>query len=202
MITAADRARITRAIAAAESRTSGEIFCVITRSSGDDRLLPLLWAALAALLVPLPAILLAGWPAPRVYLAQLLAFLLVALALSLPALRARLVPRRARAARAHAEAMRQFLAQGLHRTAQRTGVLIFASVAERHAEIVADAGIHAQVDQSVWDDAVAALIAGIRASDPAEGFTAAIAACGTVLAEHFPPGPANPDELPNRLLEL
>ena len=36
--------------------------------------------------------------------------------------------------------MRQFFAQGLDRTEQRTGVLIFASVAERYAEIVADAG--------------------------------------------------------------
>ncbi len=202
MITDSDRARIATAIAAAESRTSGEIFCVIARSSGDDRLLPLLWAGLAALLVPLPAILLAGWPAPRVYLAQLLAFLLVALPLSLPALRIRLVPRRVQAARAHEAALQQFLAQGLHRTGQRTGVLIFASAAEHHAEIVADAGIHARVDQSVWDEAVAALIAGIRAGRPGDGFTAAIAACGTVLAEHFPPTPDNPDELPNRLLEL
>jgi putative membrane protein len=202
MITEDDRARIIQAIAAAESRTSGEIFCVIARSSGDDRLLPLLWAALAALLVPLPALLLARWSALHVYLAQLIAFLLVALPLSLPALRIRLVPRGTQAARAHEAALRQFLAQGMHRTERRTGVLIFASAAERHAEIVADAGIHAKVDQSVWDHAVAALIAGIRAGRPGDGFTAAITACGTVLAEHFPPSPANPDELPNRLLEL
>ena len=43
-------------------------------------------------------------------------------------------------ARAHAEAMRQFFAQGLHKTEDRTGVLIFASAAERYAEIIADAG--------------------------------------------------------------
>ena len=26
--------------------------------------------------------------------------------------------------------------------------------------------------------------------------------CGAVLAEHFPPGVLNPDELPNRLVEI
>ena len=61
------------------------------------------------------------------------------------------------------EAMRQFFAQGLHKTENRTGVLIFASVAERYAEIVADAGINAKVTPEVWDQAVAALIAGIKA---------------------------------------
>jgi len=50
---------------------------------------------------------------------------------------------------AHAEAMHQFLAQGIHLTERRTGVLIFASVAERYAEIVADNGINAKVQPEV-----------------------------------------------------
>ena len=41
--------------------------------------------------------------------------------------------------------MRQFLAHGLHKTENRTGVLIFAAVAERYVEIIADAGINAKV---------------------------------------------------------
>ena len=63
---------------------------------------------------------------------------------------------------AHAEAVRQFCAQGLHKTENRTGVLIFASEAEHYAEMIADAGINAKVKQEVWDDAVAVLIAGDR----------------------------------------
>ena len=77
------------------------------------------------------------------------------------------MPRRAKHERAHAEAMRQFFAQGLHKTERRTGVLIFAAVAERYAEIVADAGINAKVAPHVWDQAVAALIAGIKDGPPA-----------------------------------
>ena len=124
------------------------------------------------------------------------------LALSLPAIRFRIVPRRAKHERAHAVAMRQFFAQGLHQTENRTGVLIFASVAERYAEIVADAGINAKVTPEVWDKAVAALIAGMRQRRPGDGFVAAIEQCGAVLAEHFPPGALNRDELPNKLVEI
>ena len=71
--------------------------------------------------------------------------------------------------RAHAEAVRQFLAHGLHLTERRTGVLIFASVAERHAEIVADAGINAKVDAGAWESAIAAMIAAIKDGRPADG---------------------------------
>jgi putative membrane protein len=46
------------------------------------------------------------------------------------------------------------------------------------------------------------MTAGMRRGAPADGFTAAIRICGAVLAEHFPPGEDNPDELPNALVEL
>jgi putative membrane protein len=35
-----------------------------------------------------------------------------------------------------------------------------------------------------------------------EGFITAIEMCGRILAEHFPPGHANKDELPNHLIVL
>ena len=98
--------------------------------------------------------------------------------------------------------MRQFFAQGLHQTENRTGVLIFASLAERYAEIIADAGINAKVAPDVWDNAVAALIDGMRRDQPGDGFVAAIEQCGAVLALHFPPGALNRDELPNKLVEI
>jgi putative membrane protein len=98
--------------------------------------------------------------------------------------------------------MNQFFAHELDQTEQRTGVLIFASVAERYAEIVADAGIHAKVPQDVWDSAIAAMIAAIRDGRPADGFVGAIAQCGAVLAQHFPPGALNRDELPNKLVQI
>ncbi len=202
MISASDKARISAAIRAAEARTAGEIFCVIARQSDDYRHVPLVWAAAVALFAPLPTMWLTRLDAPTVYLVQLASFLFMAIVLSRPALRLHIVPRRASQERAHAEAMRQFFAQGLDRTAQRTGVLIFASVAERYAEIVADTAIHQQVDSKVWDCAVDALVSAIKAGRPADGFVAAIEQCGAVLALHFPPGALERDELPNRLVEI
>jgi putative membrane protein len=202
MISQADKQRVEAAIRAAETKTSGEIYCVIAQHASDYRLVPLAWASLIALVVPAPLIYLTLWPAAAIYLVQLLVFIVVAIALSRPSIRFFLVPRRAKHERAHALAMRQFFAQGLHHTEQRTGVLIFASVAERYAEIVADAGINSKVTPDVWNKAVAALVEGIKDGRPGDGFVAAVEQCGAVLAEHFPPGVLNRDELPNRLVEI
>lgn len=202
MISQADKARIVETIRQAEAKTSGEIFCVIARHSSDYRLVPLAWAALIALVVPAPFITLTLWPASVIYIIQLTVFIVAAVGLSQPTIRFHLVPRRAKHDRAHAEAMRQFLAQGLNRTERRTGVLIFASAAERYAEIVADAGINAKVAPQVWDNAIAALTSGIKHGRAGDGFVAAIEQCGAVLAQHFPPGAMERNELADKLLEI
>jgi putative membrane protein len=202
MISQADRERIADAIRAAEAKTSGEIFCVIARHASDYRLVPLAWAAAVTLVVPAPLIYLTLWPASVIYVVQLIVFIAAALGLSLPDVRFHIVPRRTQHERAHLQAMQQFFAHGLHNTENRTGVLIFASVAERYAEIVADAVINQKVTPHVWDQAIAALIAGIKQGRAGDGFVAAIEQCGAVLAEHFPPGALNRDELPNKLVEI
>jgi putative membrane protein len=202
MISAADKARVEAAIRAAEAKTSGELFCIVAQHASDYRLVPLAWAALIALIVPAPLIYLTLWPASAIYLVQLLVFVLTTIGLSRPTIRFRLVPRRVKHDHAHALAMRQFFAQGLHHTERRTGVLIFACVAERYAEIVADAGINAKVTPEVWQKAIDALTTAIKEGRPGDGFIAAIEQCGTVLAEHFPPGVLDRDELPNRLVEI
>ena len=202
MISDSDKARISAAIQRAESCTAGEIFCIIAQHSSDYRLVPIAWAAWLALFAPLPIIYWANWSAAVIYLLQLIVFLIAALVLSRPNLRFRVVPRRAKHDRAHAEAMRQFFVQGLDKTEHRTGVLIFVSTAERYAEIVADAGINEKVTAETWDEAVNALVSAIKAGRAAEGFLAAIDQCGAVLAVHFPPGALKRDELPNKLLEI
>ncbi|MDF2117869.1 hypothetical protein PY365_20020 [Roseiarcaceae bacterium H3SJ34-1] len=202
MITDSDKTRITAAIRNAESDTAGEIFCVLAHHSSEYRLVPLAWAAAMALFAPLPFISLTRWPAATIYLWQLIAFVVAAITLSHPRLRFHIVPRRAQRDRAHSEAMRQFFVQGLDKTEHRTGVLIFASTAERYAEIVADAGINEKVAPEVWDDAINVLINAIKAGRPADGFVATIERCGGVLATHFPPGALKRDELPDKLLEI
>ena len=202
MISQAEKTRIIEAITVAEAKTAGEIFCVIAHASSGYSLVPIAWAALVALAAPAPMIYLTTWPAGLIYLVQLAAFVVTAAVFSLPAIRFRVVPNQAMRERAHVEAMRQFLAQGMHLTEHRTGVLVFVSVAEHYAEIVADSGINAKVAPAVWQDAVDAAVAAIREGRIGDGLVAAVERCGAVLAEHFPPGAINRDEVPNKVVEM
>lgn len=197
-----ERERIRKAIIEAESATSGEIVAVITARSDDYFFIPFLWAALAALFVPLPLYFFADLPPQQIYLLQLLVFLAAGLLVLWPALRIALVPGAVKRARAHRNAVEQFLAQNLHTTSGRTGVLIFVSMAEQFVEVIADQGIYEKVVPKTWEDIVDAMTGDIARGNIVDGFVQVIGACGTVLAEHFPPGTADENELPNHLIIL
>jgi len=219
------QSRIGEAIAAAEANTSGEIFCVLARRVSSYRDISLGWAAGAAMLLPLGLIPLGfdpawipglgdGWQSAHLsstdvvvgqslaayVLVQATVFLAVFLLTSIPGVSRMVTPRSVRRARVRRAAMQQFLAHGLHVTQDRTGVLIFAALSDHQIEVVADEGIHSKVDQTVWADAVEALARGLKKGDPGTGFEAAIALCGKVLAEHFPPRAKNPNEIKDRLV--
>jgi putative membrane protein len=220
----AEHDRIAAAVAAAELKTSGEIYCVLAPRVSEYRETPLAWAAGAALVLPALAVLVGwrpetlldlinGWSAGHrgdssfaalaVYaLSQAVVFVIAALLVAAGPIRRWLTPASLKAERVHRAAMEQFLAKGLHLTRGRTGVLIFASLAERRAEVVADEGIYAAAPKQVWDEVVQLLIAGLERNKAADGFIAAIQRSGEILAEHVPPGPDNPNELPDRLVEL
>ena len=202
LISAADAERIADAIQAAEAKTAGEIIAVVTPESSSYLYAPFMWAAILALLVPWPLIQWTWWPSTWVYLAQLIAFLVLLPVLMPRGVRRLLVPAYVKRQMARRRAREQFLAQNLHLTDKRTGVLIFVSVAERYAEIIADQGVHERVPPGTWDGIVRALTREIGAGDAADGFVHAIEAVGRHLAQHFPPGALDADELPNRLIVL
>lgn len=194
-----DRHRISRAIHDAERRTSGEIVCVLARECTDATALPMLLAALAALFVPWPLIALTELPINIVLLLQLLTFLALSVVLCMPRVRVSLVPVAARRAMAHRMAMEQFMIRGVGRKPDRTGVLIFVSLAERYARIVADKAISDRVPHCEWQEAVDALIDHTSHGRIADGFIAAIDRCGRVLEQNFPRHAGNRDELPDRI---
>jgi putative membrane protein len=194
----ADHDAIAAAIHAAEARTCGQLVCVLAHASADYAYIPLLWASTLALIVPWPLISFTQWSVERIFLVQLVAFLAVALLLSWMPLRLALVPAPVRRARAHRAALEQFVLRGITRTRNRTGVLIFVSLAERYARIVADDGIAQKVHTAEWQAAIDALTAHMRDGRIAAGFIAAVERCGDILAAHAPSdGSAN--ELPDRL---
>jgi putative membrane protein len=198
-ISAQDRDRISAAIHDAESRTSGEIVCVLARQSTDATALPILLAALVALVLPWPLVAFTAMPVNLILLLQLVVFVGLTMLLCLPRVRIALVPRAARRAAAHRMAMEQFMVRGIGRKADRTGVLIFVSMAERYARIVADRAIAERVSNREWQHAVDALIAHTRHGRIADGFIAAIEICGRVMEEHFPRSQASGGELPDRI---
>ena len=200
MISEADHERISGAIAAAEQETTGEIVCVIARQSSTYSAIPVTYAALAALLLPLPLLEFTALSAQRIYLAQLGCFMAVLVLLSLRWLRFFIVPRSVKRARAEAAALHQFNMRHVSRTAERTGLLIYVSLAERVARIVADDGVSAKVPQADWDGAIQLIVDHARRGEVADGCIAAIDVCGALLHEHCPAGPeGNPNELPDRV---
>jgi putative membrane protein len=193
-----DYAAVSAAIHKAEQRTCGQIVCVLAHSSSAYSYIPILWASVVALVTPWPLIYFTPWSVQRIFLLQLLVFIVVGFVLTWMPLRLALVPAAVRRARAHRAALEQFVLRGITRTKNRTGILIFVSLAEHYARIVADEGIAAKVHGSEWQSAVDALTAHMRDGHLVEAFTAAIERCGAVLAEHAPPD-GSPNELPDRL---
>jgi len=225
MYSKADHDRIHDAIAAAELKTSGEVFCIVAEESGRYAEVPYAWAAAVSLLAP-PLALIAGvrptgladlverlqnngWQIGHAgavntaLLAALIGYAIVQLILfgvalavfSIPAVRRFATPGKLKADHVHAKAVEQF-AHRLHSTEARTGVLIFASLAERRVEIIADEDIHAKVGDAVWNTAVTEALAHIKTGDVAGGLVLAVGVCGEALAAHFPPdgsGPAHGD---------
>jgi putative membrane protein len=211
MLSPADHDRLHAAIARAEAATTGEIFCIVAGESAAYREVPLAWAAIVALLGPLlaltfglrPAMLLAplqgGWTADQAGILQaatmaavvgyaglqVVLFLVTLGLVSIPPVRRLLTPGFVKKAHVHARALEQF-AHRRHAGRAPTGVLIYASSAERCIEIVADEDIHEKVGEVFWDSAVKAATAKIRAGDPAGGLIAAIDLCGKALADNFP----------------
>ncbi len=194
-----DRERISAAIRAAEATTSGEIVCVLAQTSSDTTALPILLAAVVAVALPWLLVALTAFSVHRILLLQTAVFFVLSILLSLPRVRVALLPRAARRAAAYRAATEQFHIRGVSRKKDRSGILIFVSLAERYARIIADEGIVARVPQSEWQGAVDLLVAHMRGGRVADGFIAAIEACGLVLMANFPRTEMSRDELPDRI---
>ncbi len=218
----ADHLLVTAAVANAERRTSGEIVTIVADLSDHYEDIGMAWASAAALLalffcMVFPDFYLGiidrmtgGWEheySPREYLALLLTALGLKwfgtwLIMKWMPLRLALTPKHIKLARVRGRAVSMFKVGTEAKTVGRTGVLLYLSMKEHRAEIVADEEIAKLVAPEVWGDAMVDLLAHVKAGRPGEGMAAAVTQMGVVLAEHFPKGSENPNELPDRLIEL
>jgi putative membrane protein len=131
-----------------------------------------------------------------------LTFLVARVVLAWDALRLLLTPPSTRTRRVRRRAFIHFRTSAEKRTRASTGVLLYLSLAEHRAEIIADEAIHSKVAQEVWGDAMAALVAAVRAGRPGDGMAEAVTKIGDVLAEHFPRSADDTNELSDRMILL
>ena len=216
-----ERQAISDAVHAAESGTSGEVVTIVADRSDAYHDVGLHWAILKMLFVPA---LFAAWPPlPRwiveqitggwgeaeirdlmllTFVAMIIVFLIVRYTLAYMPLRLFFTPRATKRRRVRRRAIELFKVGTEARTAGRTGILIYVSLGEHMAEIVADEAIHACVADTEWGDAMAALIAEIKHGRIAAGMIAAVGKVGAILAQHLPRADDDVNELPDRLIEL
>jgi putative membrane protein len=197
-----DKDRIAAAIGEAEAGTAGEIYVVIAHTADEFRYMPVIWAALAALLLPWPLHLLTDLSITTILMLQTVLFVCLSFLLSHPRIRRRIVPDAIAAERTRRQAYEQFLAHGVHLTEDRTGVLIYVTPIDQRVEIVADVGIHSKVGQAAWEELAEEISGAARQAHLVDGIVNAIRKAGAMLAQHFPPTAANPNELSDRMVEI
>jgi putative membrane protein len=214
---------VTDAVAAAELGTSGEIVTVLARRSDGYSDVALWWSiGVAFTAMSFVAVFAdfylglwdglfhSGWASDwtrgevltLVLAVGVLKFAAMQLLQLWQPLRLFLIPGPIKAARVRNAAVRHFKVGAERRTHGRTGVLIYLSMAEHRAEIVADEAIAAHVPAEVWGVAMADMLAEIRKGCVAEGIAAGVRDVGAVLAEQFPRGADDVNELPDRLIVL
>ena len=221
-LTSDDHDKVSAAIAAAEAKSNGEIVAVATPISDSYHDVALHWAVVALILVLAWAawcptclqwwydFFSRGW-GDEPTLGQLLFTLMILAVLKFTAvllilkwmpLRLALTPGATKHRRVRRRAVAIFRAAAERRTAGRTGLLIYLSMAERRAEIVADEAILKVTDEGTWGEAMADLLDHVRDGQPGDGIVAAIERVGAVLAEHFPRSASDVNEIPDKLIEL
>ncbi len=217
-----DHARVSAAIHEAEAKTSGEIVTIVADHSDRYLDVALWWSILVAIfaLAALAAFpdfytglvdrITNGWNPDwnaREYFELALAIVVIKfcaarLLLQWIPLRLALTPAIVKARRVRRRAIRYFKVGTERRTAGRTGILIYLSLIERRAEIVADESIHSMVPDELWGKPMADMLSHIRDGRIADGMIAAIDDVSAILAEHFPRRDDDSNELPDRLIEL
>ncbi len=185
-----------------EEQTDAEIVTVLARQSDDYLYIPTLWAAFIAMLTPLMAYELGFWLEWQdIFIWQWGIWFVASVACRWMPLKMLLVPRHVRRHRASLMARQQFLAQGLHHTRERLGVLIFVSEAERYVEILVDQGIAARVDDSEWQQIINDFVQQLKSGQIDVGFRQCVAQVGARLITLFPAS-APQQQLSNRLVRL
>lgn len=204
-----DREKIRSAVAQVEKKTSGEIVPMVVSSSYHYPMSDVLGAAALsfplsiALTVYICGLLWMGsqnmWMFIGIF--SVLFLLFHALIKNFPGLKRVFISKREIDEEVEEAATTAFFREGLYRTRDETGVLIFISVFERRVCILADKGINAHVGKDAWVWIVEHITTGIKQKRQADAICEAVAMVGDLLVSHFPIKDDDTNELKNLIVE-
>ena len=204
-----ERQRIVETVQEAENRTAGEIVPMIVSSSFHYPMADVLGGAVFGFFLSLvltPGIGRQLWLGPSnmwVFIGIFVFSFIVCYTLvkRIPWLKRVFVSKNEMEAEVNEAAITAFYREGLNRTRDETGILIFISVFEHRVCVLADKGINSMVHEGQWDEIVAMIIHGIKNKRQADAICGAIQKVADVLSEHFPVRPGDQDELENIIVK-
>lgn len=213
--TSAEIQRVDEAVAAAETVTSAEIVPVIARSSGRyDRAEDAFGACCGVALLlfvefflhpalepPIDWRELSLWPILTKLLFLTLGTVIgIVLSSHLPAVRRFFVPRRELTAEVQARAKQVFFDQRVHHTTGRWGILLYLSLFERRAVVLADDRIVEELGDSTIERWCMHLTEQVGAGDPIHALERVIAEIASELAIVCPATPDQKNERPDAMI--
>jgi len=96
----------------------------------------------------------------------------------------------------------EFYRNKLGQTRDKTGVLVFISVAERRVQVLADETVSKRLPEDTWDKFVEIILQHKKQGLLAKGIAEAILWSGDLMKKEFPIQPQDVNELPNKLIIL
>jgi uncharacterized membrane protein len=88
---------------------------------------------------------------------------------------------------------------GMHKTAERNGVLFYLAVKDRKFAVIGDSGINSKVPPGFWDDVKELLQRNFKEGKFTEGLSEGILLAGLHLKSHFPYRQDDVNELPDEI---
>lgn len=195
--------KISSLITKLESRTRAEIVPMIVRQStsfGHVRLSLFLILLCVSLVIEVPLAWSFSYAEYFAIGAILVSFAASVVLAKFSFFQRLLTPAEDQWAQVHSSAELEFHRQGLDKTAEHVAVLLYVSVAERKAVVLADVGISSKLDDKFWQDSLNVLLAEMKKGQWHKGFEESLTKIGAVLAEHFPAKQHEQNQLPNSLI--
>jgi putative membrane protein len=211
-----DHRRINEAVAKAEAHTAAELVPVIATSSGRyDRAEDMvgLWCGLLALAVGWwlgQGVELSEWgvPQPKLGLLSVVGLVLggwlvgVLLAHLSGGLRRLFTPRSEQRDEVERAARQAFFDRRVHHTEGASGLLLYVSLYERMAVVLADAQVLERLGQPRVDALCAGLVERLRQGRPVDAVCHTLEQAGTALAEALPRQTQDRSELADALVVM